>query len=101
MRNVAAGLYCETEVSGRLTAPSFDGALCGKAIEAVIDLHRVEPFEIETQHFRRRHFGGIKRSDPMLVVPSGGTDVNGSDPGFLRRHRFHWMEKIREKMAAG
>ena len=46
-----------------------------KAIEAVVQLHRVEVPGIPFEHFPGRYFGGIEVAQPVLVMPSGSANV--------------------------
>ena len=45
-------------------------------VKAVVDLHRVEPFQVPGQHFFGPKVRWIKRSQPVLVMPAGRSDVH-------------------------
>ena len=49
-----------------------------QTIESVVELHSVEMLGVELQHLRGRKLFGIERPAPVLVVPTGSSDMDGS-----------------------
>src|SRR3546814_983541 len=55
LRQIAVRLGRIAEAAGRLFAPFVDRFRAGQAVEAVVDLHRVELFGVEGEPVFRRH----------------------------------------------
>src|SRR5690348_10155936 len=62
VRDVATGFHGETEVWGCLAAPQLKRRELRQPVETIVDLHRVETFDVPLQHLRSRMFWGVKRA---------------------------------------
>src|SRR6476659_7824239 len=68
-----------------LLAPTLEGGRERKAIEARIDLHRVEFFRIALEPALLRQAFGIEDPAPVFVDPAGTADVNFGNSRSLHR----------------
>jgi len=71
----AASLHRENKARRSQRLPVGKSFFLGQAIEAVIDLNRVEFAGVPGEHLDGGKAQGIKISNPVLVMPAGGADV--------------------------
>ena len=75
MGDISAGLDGKEEVFRNRMVPGFKGLEGGESIEGIVDLYGTKMFFIIVQKCFIGELFGVKRTPPMLIVPSGGADV--------------------------
>src|SRR5690606_34938070 len=76
MGDEAAGLAGEQEVRRASVAPCRQGLPAWQPVEGVVQFHRPEVAGIPVQERRRAGALRVERTDPVGVVPAGGSDVD-------------------------
>src|SRR5262245_33494834 len=74
VRDETACLDGEPEIGRRGVSPGGECLLAGELVKAVVDLDRIKLADVERKHLPGWCLGGIKRSAPVHIVPSGGAD---------------------------
>src|SRR3954467_582637 len=77
MGDLLRQLQCELKSARRPLVPAFDGRLGGRCIKRRIDLDGVEGTRVHCEKIRWSRSVRVERSDPGVVVPALGADVNG------------------------
>jgi hypothetical protein len=68
MSQEATDFHRKNKIRGSRLSPIVEGRLCGKTIEAVVQLYCVESLRVKLKQLIWRYFRRIKRTSPMLVV---------------------------------
>src|SRR6266480_3837283 len=76
MGQEATGFHRENKIRRSRLPPIIEGGLCGKAIEAAVQLDCVEPLRVKLEHFICGDLLWVKTSLPVFVVVSGCANAN-------------------------
>src|ERR1700757_552709 len=78
MRHEAAGFYRKKEIIRRRLSPLFHRLLRRKAIKHIVEFHGVEELRVQRQPLPSRALCWVEGGSPVLVMPTGGADVDGT-----------------------
>lgn len=75
MGNAPVRFDGECKMFRRRVEPMSNGGRAGKAVETIVQLHRIKLPRVKSQPRVRRQVRGIKIPGPMTVMPSGSADM--------------------------